>query len=60
VREIARLIDTSQAAIRIMRQYRACGLSLREFAGELNQRLIPIKNSGLWQANTVRNILARA
>jgi site-specific DNA recombinase len=49
-----------QEVIRMIRQYRVGGLSLREIAGRLNQRLIPTKNSGIWQANTVRNILARA
>ena len=44
----------------MIRQYRVGGLSLRGGAGELNQRLIPTKNNGIWQANTVRNILARA
>jgi predicted DNA-binding protein YlxM (UPF0122 family) len=48
-----------QEAIRMMRQYRAGGLSLREIAGELNQKLIPTKNNGIWQANTVRGILTR-
>ncbi|MBE3063539.1 MAG: recombinase family protein, partial [Spirochaetes bacterium] len=51
---------TEQAAIRMMRQYRAGGLSLREIAGNLNQKLIPTKQNGIWQANTVREILARA
>jgi predicted DNA-binding protein YlxM (UPF0122 family) len=49
-----------QAAIRMMRQYRVGGLSLREIAGNLNQGLIPTKQNGIWQANTVREILARA
>ena len=49
-----------QAAIRMMRQYRAGGLSLREIAGNLNLKLIPTKQNGVWQANTVREILARA
>ena len=48
-----------QAAIRMMRQYRAGGLSLREIAGNLNLKLIPTKQNGVWQANTVRGILAR-
>ena len=34
-----------QAAIRMMRQYRAGGLSLREIAGDLNLNLIPTKES---------------
>jgi len=49
-----------QAAIRMMRQYRAGGLSLLEIAGSLNQRLIPTKNNGVWETNTIRGILARA
>ncbi len=49
-----------QAAIRMMRQYRAGGLSLQEIAGNLNLKLIPTKQNGIWQANTVRGILARA
>jgi predicted DNA-binding protein YlxM (UPF0122 family) len=49
-----------QDAIRMMRQYRAGGLSLREIAGNLNLKLIPTKQNGVWQANTVRGILARA
>ena len=43
-----------------MRQLRSNGLSLRKIAEELNRRLIPTKNHGLWQANTVRKILERA
>jgi hypothetical protein len=52
--------SAEQTAIRMMRQYRAGGLSLREIAGSLNQRLVPTKNNGIWQANTVKEILARA
>jgi len=48
-----------QAAFRMMRQYRACGLSLQETAGNLNLKLIPTKQNGIWQANTLREILAR-
>jgi predicted DNA-binding protein YlxM (UPF0122 family) len=50
---------TEQAAIRMMRQYRVGGLSLREIAGNLNLKLVPTKQNGVWQANTVREILAR-
>ncbi len=49
-----------QAAIRMMRQYRAGGLSLREIAGNLTLKLIPTKKNGIWQANTVRATLTRA
>jgi hypothetical protein len=43
-----------------MGRARAGGLSLRQIAGQLNQRLILSKDGGSWQANTVRLILARA
>ena len=48
-----------QDIIRMIREYRAGGLSLRQIANQLNQRLIPTKNSGIWQANTVKKILSR-
>jgi hypothetical protein len=52
--------QAEQGVIRLMRQGRAGGLSLRQIAGQLNQRLIPKKDGGTWQANTVRLILAKA
>ena len=52
--------QAEQGVIRLMRQGRADGLSLRQIAGQLNQRLVPSKSNGVWQANTVRLILARA
>jgi len=52
--------QTEQGVIQLIRQHRAGGLSLRQIASQLNQRLIPTKNSGVWQANTLRLILARA
>jgi hypothetical protein len=58
-----RLVEnqTEQDVIRLMRQGRAGGLSLREIAGQLNECLIPNKDGGrTWQANTIRMILARA
>ena len=48
-----------QGVIRMIRQYRASGLSLRQIAGQLNQHLVPTKNGGIWQANTVRKIFTR-
>jgi hypothetical protein len=48
-----------QGVIRMIRQYRAGGLSLQQIAGQLNEGLVPIKNGGIWQANTVLRILAR-
>jgi len=48
-----------QEVIRIIKQLRASGLSLRGIARELNKRLVPTKNNGIWQAATVSNILSR-
>ena len=48
-----------QSAILLMRQLRESGLTLRDVADELNRRLVPTKNNGIWQANTVRSILQR-
>jgi DNA invertase Pin-like site-specific DNA recombinase len=52
--------DTEQAAIRMMRKQRAGGLTLRQIVGALNQAFVPTKQNGVWQANTVKGILARA
>jgi hypothetical protein len=52
--------NAEQAAIRMMRRYRAGGLSLRQIAGNLTQMPVPTKHNGVWQANTVRQVLARA
>jgi hypothetical protein len=52
--------QTEQGVIRLMGRARAGGLSLRQIAGQLNERLTPNKDGGSWQANTVRLILARA
>ena len=52
--------QAEQGVIRLMGRARAGGLSLRQIAGQLNERLIPNKDGGTtWQANTVRLILAR-
>jgi len=53
--------QAEQGVIRLMRQGRAGGLSLRQIAGQLNECLILNKDGGTtWQANTIRMILARA
>jgi Recombinase len=52
--------DAEQAALQMMRDHRAAGLSLREIAGKLNLMLLPTKQGGAWRANTVRKILAWA
>jgi hypothetical protein len=49
-----------QQVIRLIRQLQGGGESLHGIARELNRRLVPTKNAGLWQANTVRLILHRA
>ena len=51
--------QAEQGVIRMMGQARAGGLSLRQIAGQLNERLVLRKDGGTWQANTVRLILAR-
>ena len=48
-----------QNVIRLARQLRRNGCSLREIAAELNRRLVPTKNHGVWQPNTVKKILDR-
>ncbi|MBA7570942.1 hypothetical protein ES708_12698 [subsurface metagenome] len=50
---------SKQEVIRMIRQLCVSGLSLCKIAGELNRRLVPTKNSGIWQESTVRKILAR-
>ena len=52
--------EAEQAAIRMMREQRTGRLSLRAIAEVLNRAFIPTKQNGVWQANTVRGILARA
>ena len=49
--------EVEQDVIRMMRQYRAGGLSLREIVDDLDQRLIPTKKSGILQANTIGGAL---
>ena len=46
-----------QKTIRWMRQMQKAGKSLREIARVLNEKNVPTKNGGVWQANTVRKIL---
>ena len=48
-----------QQVIRLMRQLQRRGESLLGIARELNRRLLPAKNAGMWQANTVANFLQR-
>jgi hypothetical protein len=47
-----------QGVPRLIRQYRVGGLSLRQIADQLNGHLLATKNNGIWQANTVRMVLA--
>ena len=51
--------EEGQEVIRVIKQLKSSGFSIRGIAGELNKRLIPTKNNGIWHANTVRKILAR-
>jgi len=48
-----------QEIIRIIKQLRSSGLSLRGIARELNKRLVSTKKNGIWQAGTVSTILSR-
>ena len=48
-----------QEIIRVIKQLKSSGFSLRGIARKLNKRLIPTKNNGIWHANTVRKILSR-
>ena len=48
-----------QQVIRLIRQLHSGGKSLRSIVGELNRRLVPTKNAGLWQPNTGAKILRR-
>jgi hypothetical protein len=52
--------DAEQVSIRMMREYRADKVSLREIAWNLTLKLTPTKLYGVWQANMVREIHARA
>jgi hypothetical protein len=49
-----------QQVIRLMRQLHGGGESLPGIERELNRRLVPTKNAGPWQANTVGMILHRS
>jgi len=51
--------EEEQKIIRVVKQLKSVGFSLRGIARELNKRLIPTKNNGIWHANTVRKILVR-
>jgi hypothetical protein len=48
-----------QDVIRIIKQLKATGFSLRGISAELNKQLVPTKNNGIWHANTVKKILER-
>lgn len=49
-----------QAGIKQMREWRLCGLSLREIAKHLDAEGFPTKDGRPWQAATVRQILGRS
>ena len=60
-RRDARLVrnGAEQQAIRLMRLLHDGGSSLNGMALELNRRLVPTKNAGLWRTHTVAKILRR-
>lgn len=49
-----------QQVIRMIRQLRSAGLTLRDIAAHLNRKLVPTKRGGVWDANTVRKLLQRS
>ncbi len=51
--------NKEQEIIGMIKQLKLNGSSLRTIAMELNHKLIPTKNNGTWQANTIRKILQR-
>ncbi|MHA1305292.1 MAG: recombinase family protein [Candidatus Heimdallarchaeaceae archaeon] len=51
--------EKEQEVIGTIKQLKSNGLSLRGIARELNQKLIPTKNNGIWHANTLSKILER-
>jgi len=48
-----------QDIIRVIKQLRASGLSLRDIARGLNKGLVPTKKNRIWQAARVSNMLSR-
>ena len=48
-----------EEVIRIIKQLKSSGFSLRGISNELNKQLVPTKNNGIWHANTVKKILER-
>lgn len=53
-------VAAEQDAIRLMRELRAAGETLRDIADELNRREIQTKEGKPWKHTTVKGILARA
>ena len=51
---------TEKQTIRLIQQLHSTGLSLREIAAHLNRKFIPTKRRGVWDATTVRRLLARS
>lgn len=51
---------SEQQIIRMVRQLRAAGMTLRDIAAHLNRKLISTKRGGVWNATTVRRILRRS
>jgi site-specific DNA recombinase len=51
---------TEQQVIRMIRQLRTDGLSLRDIAANLNRKLIATKRSGVWDHSMIQKILDRS
>jgi hypothetical protein len=52
-------VPGEQETIRLIKDLRDSGKSLRVIARELNRGNVPTKNNGNWQANTVKKIMDR-
>ena len=43
-----------QEVIRVIKQLKSSGFSLRGISSKFNKQLVPTKNNGIWHANTVK------
>jgi hypothetical protein len=51
-------VDAEQAAIGLMREWRACGWTFRRIARELDTAGTPTKSgAGLWHSQTIKDIV---
>ncbi|MBE7439246.1 MAG: recombinase family protein [Spirochaetales bacterium] len=50
---------TEQQTIRMVRQLREAGMTLRDIAAHLNRKLVPTKRGGVWDSALVGRLLNR-